>query len=309
MRDFLEKFRMYWTGNPDYWKLTDPDKRSKFAISYYPLSFKDRLYQEHYKDFDSEGLPMFHSRAGKLVHFCTGMCSFAFAHWEEYLNTGKEEHAGHVVKVADYLIGMAESRSNGARMVLDYDSDEKDNGFTCAMNQGESISVLCRAFCLTGNETYRETALKMAIPFKYNYGSDGVRGFLAANNAPWYLEGGKMILNGHNYSLFGLHDLYKVSGENWVKELLDTGIQSVVDSIQYFDNGFWSWYWVNKPLYIASAMYHNLHICQLKALSVISGNGKLEAYAAKFARYAGSPVCRGRSALYMVLAKIKKKAG
>ena len=307
MRDFLEKFKMYWVNSPDYWKLTDPLKISNYTVSYYPLSFRDRLYQDHYKDFDEQGLPMFPSQAGKLVHFCTGMCSFAFAHWEEFLNTGKQEHADHVVKVADYLIGMGEQRENGALMLLDYDSDERDNGNPCAMNQGESISVLCRAYCFTNNNLYLEAALKMAIPFGYPYGADGVRGQLPKNNAAWYLEGGKMILNGHNYSLFGLADLVCISKEQWVKDHLNTGIQSVIDSIEYFNNGFWSWYWINKPLYIASAMYHNLHICQLKALAKISGSKKLESYSEKFAGYAQSPFKRARAGAYMLIAKVKKK--
>jgi len=300
---------MYWTGDPDYWKLTDTNKRSGYPVSYYPLSFKNRLYQEHYTDFDEQGLPMFPSKTGKLVHFCTGMCSFAFAHWEEFLDTGKQEHAGHVIKVADYLVGMAEERDNGSLMLLDYDTDDKDNGVSCAMNQGESISVLCRAYCLTQNNLYRDAALKMAIPFGFDYGPDGVRGTLDSNKAIWYLEGGKMILNGHNYSLFGLADLFNISQQQWVKDYLDTGLRSVNDSVKYFDNGFWSWYWINKPLYIASAMYHNLHICQLTALSNISGNKNLQLYADKFARYAKSPVCRTRAAVYMVIAKLKKKLG
>lgn len=298
---------MYFTAAPDYWKLTDPAAKGKYVISYYPLSFRDRLYQGHYIDFDEQGLPMFPSRTGKLVHFCTGMCSFAFAHWEEFMNTGKQEHASHVIKVADYLIGMAEERDNGALMILDYDTDEKDNGAPCAMNQGESISVLCRAYCLTNDAKYKKAALRLAIPFGHPYGKEGITGVIEKNNAVWYLEGGKYILNGHNYSLFGLADLAAISGEQWVKDHLNKGIQSVIDSVQFFDNGFWSWYWINKPLYIASAMYHNLHICQLRALSGISGSKKLNEYADRFARYAGSPVSRMRSAAYMVIAKLKKK--
>ena len=307
MRDFLEKFRMYWVGDPDYWKLIDPLKISNYKVSYYPLSFKSRLYQEHYKDFDEQGLPMFPSKAGKLVHFCTGMCSFAFAHWEEFLDTGKQEHADHVTRVAGYLLGMAEKTGNGSLMVLDYDSDERDNGVPCAMNQGESISVLCRAYCLTNDHAYLEAALKMAIPFGYPYGPEGVRGILHENNAAWYLEGGKKILNGHNYALFGLSDLVTVSGEKWVKDHLDTGIKSLTDSIAYFDNGFWSWYWLDRPLYIASAMYHNLHICQLTAIAQMSGETKLDAYAKKFAGYARSSACRAKAGAYMLKAKIKKK--
>ena len=308
MIDLLHKFKQYFTAAPDYWKLTDPGKKGNYVISYYPLSFRDRLYQAHYVHFDAGGLPMFHSKAGELVHFCTGMCSFAFAHWEEFLNNGKQEHADHVIKVADYLIGMAESRINGSMMVLDYDSDAKDNGLTCAMNQGESISAVCRAYCLTQDRKYLESALKMAIPFRFPYGHDGVRGKLE-NGSIWYLEGGKMILNGHNYSLFGLADLVSISNEKWVKELFDAGLKSVEDSVQYFDNGFWSWYWVNKPLYIASAMYHNLHICQLEVLARISGSEKINSYAKRFAGYAGSPLKRARAAALMVKAKLRKKLG
>ena len=299
---------MYWKGNPDYWKLTEPGKRTNYSISHYPLSFRDRLYQGHYLDFDDKGIPMFHARSGKLVHFCTGMCSFAFAHWEEFLNTGDKTHAEHVVKVADYLLGMAETRDNGALMLLDYDSDDGDNGVTCAMNQGESISAVCRAYSYTGKQIYLDAALKMAIPFGYEYGQDGVRGKLP-NNEYWYLEGGKMILNGHNYTLFGLNDLYTISSEQWVKDHLDTGIASLIKSINLFDNGYWSWYWVNKPLYIASAMYHNLHICQLQALAKLSGHDKLQQYALRFANYAQSPVKRGRAAMTMLQAKIAKKSG
>ncbi|MEO6490625.1 MAG: D-glucuronyl C5-epimerase family protein [Ferruginibacter sp.] len=308
MGDFFQKLKLYWKSNPGYWKLADTDKRSKYAIGYYPLSFRDRLYQGHYVDFDEIGLPMFHSKAGSLVHFCTGMCSFAFAHWEEFLNTGRKEHADHVIKVADYLLGMAEERENGSLMVLDYDSDEKDGGTPCAMNQGESISSLARAYCITSNAVYKNAALKMAIPFGYPYGHNGVTGNLK-NGTAWYLEGGSMILNGHNYALFGLADLFSISSEAWVKSHLDAGIYSLINSIEYFDNGFWSWYWLNEPLYIASAMYHNLHVCQLKAMAHISNSEKLALYASRFEKYAQSPLKRARAAAYMVNAKIKKKAG
>lgn len=307
MRDLFEKFKMYFKALPDYWKLTDLNKPSKYPIGYYPLSFRDRLYQGHYLNFDANGLPMFPSRTGELVHFCTGMCSFAFAHWEEFLNTGEDAHASHVLNVADYLIKMAEPRNNGALMLLDYDSDKRDNGITCGMNQGESISVLCRAFCISNNTDYLDAAKRMAIPFGVDYGVEGVRGYLELNKAPWYLEGGKMILNGHNYSLFGLLDLYAVSGEKWVKEYLDTGIKSVVESVHYFDTGYWSWYWLNRPLYIASAMYHNLHVCQLKALAGVSGENTLLIYANRFSDYAESPVNRTRAGIAMLFAKIRKK--
>lgn len=299
---------MYFTSNPDYWKLTKPDQLNRYLISHYPLSFRDRLSQQHYRHFDADGLPMFPSRTGELVHFCTGMCSFAFAHWEEYLNTNEQQHANHVVKVADYLIQMGELRDNGALMILDYDTDLRDNGRACAMNQGESISVLSRAYCLTGTEKYKTAALDMAIPFSFDYGDKGVTGVLPETNAVWYLEGGKMILNGHIYSLFGLSDLYKITGDEKVNELLETGIKSVAESIHLYDNGYWSLYWLNKPYYVASAMYHNLHICQLRALSKMSTDPQVFLfYADRFADYAAKAINRYRSAWMIGVGKVAKR--
>lgn len=307
MRDNLEKFKQYFTDKPTYWQLAPQIVTVKYHPGYYPLSFRDRLYQKHYQYFDKDGLPIFHSKAGKLVHFCTGMCSFAFAHWEEFLINEDPIHAEQVVKVARYLLHMAEPRENGALMVLDYDSDERDNGVSCAMNQGESISVLCRAYAYTKDHSFLEAAMKMAVPFQHPYGYQGVTSRLSQNQATWYLEGGKTILNGHIYALFGLFELANLSSETWIKELYQKGLESVVQSIGLYDTGNWSWYWLEEPRYIASAMYHNLHICQLKALGMQSESEELVQYADKFEKYARSPYNRLHSGFALLTAKIKKR--
>lgn len=288
MSDILDKFTLYFKNKPDYWKLSSGSPFKDYTLSYYPISFKERLANGHYRDFDPQGLPLFKNNAGNLVHFVTGMCSFALAHWHMYLDTGIISHASRVIDVADYIIGLGVNRSNGSLMVYDYDNELREDGRSCAMNQGESISVLCRAYLVTRDEKYLESAVMMAVPFNFPYGDMGVLGSLSQNGKKWYLEGGKTILNGHIYALFGLRDLSKCTNLKWVDELCQTGLKSVNDSIGLFDTGWWSWYWLEENSYIASAMYHNLHICQLFALYQETGNVKFKEIAERFTWYSSS---------------------
>jgi hypothetical protein len=78
-----------------------------------------------------------------------------------------------------------------------------------------------------------------------------------------------------------------------------------------FDNGFWSWYWVceSDPSYIASMMYHSMHVGQLLSLAAQTGREELRNYGLKFQSYASSPICRSRAAAAMVSAKLALASG
>lgn len=307
MSDFLEKFKLYFKNQPDYWEIRE-SAGEDYKVGYYPISFKARLSQGHYQHFDDKGLPLFHSKAGNLVHFCTGMCSFAFAHWEEYLDSKKRSHADYVLKVSDYLVGMAEKRDSGVWLIMDYDDEEQVNGQPCAMNNGEAISVLCRAYVLTGKSEYLEAASSLVLAFKNEYGLEGVSGSIKHNGLVWYLEAGKFILNGHNYALFGLHELSTLTDDPLHLKLFRDGLNSLCQSVHLFDCGFWSWYWLNEPKYISSAMYHNLHSTQLMALYRMSDEEVLKKYSNVFRYYAGKPSFRYRAAFTMLKDKILKTA-
>ena len=306
MKDTLHKFAVYFTSTPAYWKLAPQEEVRNQQIGYYPLSFRDRLYQEHYVHFDAEGLPQFHSKVGNLVYFCTGLCSFAFAHWEEYLLTGKTEHASNVVEVADKLRSMAVEQVDSL-MIYDYDDEELTNPLPCAMNQGEAISVMVRAYSYTGLPQYKEWAEKLALPFDKEYGMDGVTRVLPKNQTLWFLEGGRFILNGHIYALFGLMELHKISATDWLSGLIENGTEAVQKSLSIFDTGYWSWYQLTPTKYIASAMYHNLHVCQLQALAASTGKEEFTDYAQRFANYAGNAVYRLWAGFMLVLGKVQMK--
>jgi heparosan-N-sulfate-glucuronate 5-epimerase len=305
MRDTLMKLVPYFESCPTYWKVSQA-KSIPGRLGPYPLSFRDRLFQGHYRYFDQKGLPLFHSRRGELMHFVTGMCSFGLANWEEYLLTQDEQYASKVIAVADYIMNICCATRYGGLMLYDYDNDNRENPVACAMNQGEGISVLLRAHSFTGNDEYLQIARQLALPFEHPYGLEGVTGNLMTDGVPWYLEGGKRVLNGHVYALFGLKELSDVSSEKRFLTMFSVGIQSLQKGLHFFDTGFWSLYWLEEPSYVASAMYHNLHICQLDILSSMGNDDELlKWYSERFRGYMTKSTNRLRAGLELVRGKVR----
>lgn len=303
MSDFLLKFRQYFTSSPNYWKLSDEIDTKYTKV--YPLSFKDRLFTGHYIDFDEKGIPMSPSKSGELVHFITTMTSYGLANWEMFLITQDTKYADALVTVAKYLANAVEFVDD-VGMLYDYESDTRSKpGLPCAMNQGEAISIMVRAYSYTKDRNFISTAESLMNAFSHPFGPKGVTKKI--ENKTWFLEGGKLILNGHIYAMLGLYDLFSINDNEKAEMLFHEGLNSVVHYLPSFDSGFWSWYWMNKPKYMSSAMYHNLHICQLKILFNISGLNDLNQYAEKFDNYARQPLYRILSGFFLFIGKIRMK--
>jgi hypothetical protein len=304
IKENYRKFLPYLSSSLNYWN--KPIPRQTFLVeaplSYYPLSFKNRIEQGHYHSFDNNGVPLESTPNGDLAHHYTTISSYSFGLWELYLLEGKEEHRIQLLKNADYILSSGREFQE-TLLYLDYEDSSETNGAPCAMNQGEVISTLCRAYILSENETYLKTALIAAKAFLIE---DSVGGIVKRiNGNSWFLEGGKIILNGHIYATYGLHELYLVSGEEWVKKAFDNGYNALINKISEFDNGFWSWYWIDEPKYIASAMYHNLHILQLRFMNEVQPNIQLLEMATRFQAYAQNPIFRIKAMLRMVKSKLK----
>jgi heparosan-N-sulfate-glucuronate 5-epimerase len=306
MGEGVRKATLYISPLETYWRRVpraDQAAPSGARLGIYPVSMAQRIHEGHHAYFDAAGIPMWPDASGTLRPHLTTTTSFALGQWELWLLTGEHGHRDRVLTVADFLLGLANSAASGGAMFLDHDDTE--GGTACAMNQGEAISVLCRAHELTGSATYLDLAIRSALPFHSRYGPDGVTG--SVNGAPWYLEGGKTILNGHIYALFGLHDLACLTGDAEHAFLFEQGARSVAESVTLFDAGFWSWYWLESPPYAASMMYHNLHVVQLEALTELFDDGRLRASAQRFRAYARSPANRLKAGLTLATGKLRRR--
>ena len=311
----LRKTKIYFKKWDSYWKLNPVDQNLVIdpgKLGRYPLDFKPRVLEGHYPHFDSNGVPMWPKQNGNghFYHYTT-MFSYALGQSDFYLVSGEEKYLKNLVAVADYIIKSGREES-GAIFLREVDDNDEHTGNISAMTQGEAMSVLCRTSLYTKDESYFNTALRLMAPFKIKTTEGGVLGEITKTNSYWYEEYVSPplnhVLNGMVYSLWGLRDVYLMSGNTQAKELFDKGAGYIAKALPYFDTGYWSYYWIPESgrNYVASMMYHNLHICQLKALYEQTGIEELKAYADKFIGYAKSPSCRFKAARAIASAKVFK---
>lgn len=308
MNHNLYKFLLYF-NQKQYWRLIENPKYvvpSKLG-SFFNLSFKDRLYDNHYDLFDEKGYPI-RIRNEKIIYNYTTLCSYSFANWQEYLETGKEEYLQPTFLVLDYLKNNHEVTEYGGIIFT-------MEGRTCALTQGEALAVIARAYEVSQDENLVEFAKKAIKPFDVFVPERGVKGVFKETNGIWYEESTtlpyKHILNGMNFSLMGLLNILQVMPEiTHAEELWNNGIAEVKKALPLYDTGKWSNYYIaesGEPNYIASAMYHNLHICQLRYLYTLTGMEEFKIYADKFESYEKSFINRMNAGFKLVTGKFRNR--
>lgn len=186
MNENLRKLVLYTQPTLTYWQSTKKEKSIKDSkIGFYPLSIIPRIQQGHYKYFDSQGIPTFPNQQGIMIHHYTTLCSYALGRWEKYIQTGEESHATHIIKTADFLV-QSQKNINGAALFLDFDDEKEENGQPCAMNQGESISVLILVHEISRDNKFLQLALAATKAYEYEYGEKGICREIPGLGVTWY---------------------------------------------------------------------------------------------------------------------------
>lgn len=156
-------------------------------------------------------------------------------------------------------------------------------GWYSAMAQGQAISTLVRAYLLTKEQVYLDSALKATAPFKLPSEKHGVKAVFM-NKYDWYEEypttPSSFVLNGFIYALLGLYDLKETAGEKQGKEarlLYERGIESLCAMLPLYDTGSGSIYDLRHVMLgtapnLARWDYHTTHINQLQLLAGMDGS-------------------------------------
>ncbi|NLH10440.1 MAG: hypothetical protein GX464_03730 [Holophagae bacterium] len=312
-REQVRKALTYVRAWDSYWQETLQMEKTGGRgdlLGAYPLDFRPRLREGHYPTSDFEGVPMWpHPVDGRPRYFTTAMTSCALALWHHFVVDGDSGSLHRMLRIARRLLAGC---WEGSELHL---LDDGREPLLSAMSQGEAMSVLCRAWQATGEEEYRVGALACLGPFRRSVEDRGVIGRFSASGSVWFEELTTKplhhILNGMVYAIWGLQDLASATGNLEAFELSEMGVQAIETEIGRFDLGWWSSYWVPEPggvCYPASAMYHSLHICQLRALGWVHGRTKILAAADRFRSYASRPLNRLRAAYTLLKGKRQLRA-
>lgn len=257
----------------------------------YFINLIERKYLGRVSHFDEQGVPIY-KKKGIAYYHPVYIMQFALGAHDYYLETSNSKAKEEFLKCSDWL------RDNltkvGKFSYWEYrlpnphaDDSAKGEAWYSAMAQGLGASVLVRAFNLTGDRRYLDTAKVAIEPIFYDLSEGGISVVKDSHYIfpqEYVLDPPMDVLNGSITAYFGVYDYSKASGDHSVKEKADAIINTFADTIGTFDAGFWSYY-SHAPQYLASPHYHAVHIAQLRLLYKMSGNEIFKTYANRFESY------------------------
>ncbi|XP_069110773.1 D-glucuronyl C5-epimerase-like [Argopecten irradians] len=215
------------------------------------------------------------------------------------ITLSSEAHLDHFFDAANYLVNYQDSRGGWpiqvTRKIIPGKLELKP-GWYSAMGQGQAISLLVRAYSLTKDNKYLQSAAKALAIFEIPSSEGGVLQKFA-NTYDWYEEypttPGTFVLNGFIYSLIGLYDLKVVSSGQTAEhaaKLYNNGIQTLKNMLLMYDSGTGTFYDL-KHISLGVAPnrarwdYHTVHINQLLLLSLINDEPLFQTTAQRWMGY------------------------
>lgn len=257
---------------------------------YIDLGFKDvRIGMYNAFDFDRDGIPRYRYPSG-LQYNITFICHFALYQHSRFIKFGRTDDLKLFLHVSDWIIEHGEETDDSFlfpyAFPYTYSYVRLSPPWISALGQGRILSVLARAYELTGNERYLRVALKAVKPFEVAVGQGGVQarypdGGIAFEEYPG--GGPNVVLNGFITSLVGLYDLSETGEAQRAAELFQQGIQSLENNLHRYDLGYWSAY--DLTGLVTTGSYHLYHIMQLWALYEMAGNETFKKYTSKWQGY------------------------
>jgi hypothetical protein len=278
-------------------------------LGYYYFRFEEHFEQLNrlIVTLDKDGIPLnktYIDVAEKKLHYYPiSIGQFGLALFHSYLNTNSVDKHAHFLRIADWFVKNAQHDDRlGAFWLTDVPKPEYQvfSPWKSAFAQSRAISILLRAWQLTGDLQYLKIATVALKPFTYDIREGGV----TANSQieqPFYEEyvasEPTMVLDGHIFSLFGLFDFVRSvtaqidsEAHKIASDLFEKGSVSLINWLPEYDLGFWVRFNLCRMAHYpaidpCTVGYLHLIIEQLKILADITGRTEFLAYAAKFKDY------------------------
>jgi heparosan-N-sulfate-glucuronate 5-epimerase len=190
-------------------------------------------------------------------------------HYENY----KEEKAYsmNLVNNANWLVNNAKSHGNYS--ILEYKFSfpryEMESPWRSALAQGKAVEALTKAYDVTNNKTYIDTAKSLLNSFFVEVKDGGVT-LKTPEDGWWYEEyaddgaNSSRVLNGMIWAVLSIYDYYKYTNDTNAKFLFDQGVLALKNTLPLYDNMGNSYYDIHKKPVTKS--YHQMHINLLEKL-------------------------------------------
>jgi len=298
----------FWHEPP---KISDDFCRDRIGTYYMDFTRKAH-YAAH---LDAERIPLldYKGQIGKQYN-PIAIAQFGLGRYNLLMRTQEEKHRQAFLRSADWLVDRLRQNQKGLWVWMhDFDWEYQEilkSPWYSGLAQGQGISLLVRAFLLTGEDRYREDTDRAYAAFEKDIDQGGVT--CRDEEGCWWIEEYLVsrpthILNGFIWAMWGIYDYYILTRDSAVKTLWDDGLQTIAKNLKKYDAGYWSLYDLSDRAMKnpASAFYHALHIVQLKVLYLLSGIEIFKSYSDIWEGYLHNTINRSRAFCDKVIFKLR----
>ena len=245
-------------------------------------------------------VPEYFVDTGERIQFSIGIFQYGLGAYDLFLSRQEEEYKDKVLACADWAAD--NQQEDGGWKTFTYKTPEHPYS---SMAQGEGISLLLRAHCITKDEKYLEAAHR-ALAFMLKPISDGGTTAYCGEDVYFYeYTHSPLVLNGWFFSLWGVYDYWKYTGDAKAEEILNATLRTLKKKLPAYSLKYWSKYDDGKR--IASPFYHKLHIAQLTAMYDLFGDSIYQEYAQMWTSYQNSFWKPKRALITKALQKILER--
>ena len=297
----------FWHENPAV-----NDAAFSQQLGQYYMTFEQKA---HYQGpFDSNGIPQldYHGEVGRQFN-PIAVAQYALGNYNLFKRTSDSLYRDRFIANSDWLVDNLMVTPQGTYLWphnfdFEYFRPLKAPWFS-GLAQGQGLSVLVRAYEETKESKYLDFAEKVFQSLSLSRAEGGVldqdsHGHLWIEE--YLVDPPTHILNGFIWALWGIHDYYLLTGDAKAEELYDSFTKTILEHLDCYDAGFWSYYELTpqKIKSIASRFYHSLHIVQLDVMFRLTGNPEFARYLSKWRDYSDGRLCRTAAQMYKVAFKL-----
>ena len=297
----------FWHETPEF----NPHLRTDSLGEYY-MTFAEKA--DYAGDYDAKGIPMldYHGKIGRQYN-PIAVAQWGLGNYNQLRRTGHPGRREKVIRCADWLLANLDQNPNGIWLWNHQFEWEYRNilraPWYSGLAQGQGISLLLRAHAETGDANYLGAARDAFRAFERAIDDGGVA--FTDPRGDWWIEEYIVqppthILNGFIWALWGVYDMFLVSGEGAHRALFERGVKTLENNLQAYDTGYWSLYEQSgtRLQMLASPFYHRLHIVQLRVMQRLSGSPVFGRFADRWGQYRDSRTGRARAILLKAAFKL-----
>jgi glycosyltransferase involved in cell wall biosynthesis len=210
----------------------------------YPVDMTSLIHLEHIS-LDAQGVAL-SSQAGLSVYDPATIVRAALAYWNQFCATQQEHYRQHFLSQARWLadqqqrVGKVAGGWSVSRLAA---AAEKDGASLSASVQGQALSVLVRAYRLTGEEGFLQSAARALEPLRRDIFEGGVSAPLGESGVFFQDEAtypATHAFTGCAFALLGLYEYLAVVDDTTAAQLVERCWQALRPALDEFDTGFWT---------------------------------------------------------------------